>query len=224
VTAGRRKNFRNGANGAPQDVAGVLLAGGLARRMGGGDKGMRRLGGRPIMERILERIRPQVTALIVNANGDPARFEGYGLPVMADVVEGYAGPLAGVLTGLEWAAEHAPAGTRFVASFAVDAPFVPPDLVVRLRRAVDNDRAEMACAKSAGRTHPVFGLWPLALAPELRRALTEEEMRKIDRWTARYDLVEVDFPTEPFDPFFNVNDPGNLAEAERLLAADRGVA
>lgn len=209
---------------APADVAGVLLAGGLARRMGGGDKGMRRLGGRPIMERILARVRPQVTTLLVNANGDPARFEGYGLPVMADVVEGFAGPLAGVLTGLEWAAAQASAGTRFVASFAIDAPFVPLNLVARLRHAVDGEGAEMACAASGGRTHPVFGLWPLELAGELRRAMTDEEMRKIDRWTARYDLVEVDFPTEPFDPFFNINDPGNLAEAERLLGAERGAA
>lgn len=224
MTGGRGKNIRKAANESPADVAGVLLAGGLARRMGGGDKGMRRLGGRPIMERILARVRPQVTTLLVNANGDPARFEGYGLPVMADVVEGFAGPLAGVLTGLEWAAEHAPEGTRFVASFAIDAPFVPLNLVARLRRAVEDEGAEMACAKSGDRTHPVFGLWPLAIASELRRALVEEEMRKIDRWTARYRLVEVAFATEPFDPFFNINDPGNLAEAERLLAADRGAA
>ncbi|MGH6661687.1 MAG: molybdenum cofactor guanylyltransferase MobA [Rhodospirillales bacterium] len=219
MTAARKPDSK-----APADVAGVLLAGGLARRMGGGDKGMRRLGGRPIMERILARVRPQVTTLLVNANGDPARFEGYGLPVMGDVVSGYAGPLAGVLTGLEWAAEHAPAGTRFVASFAIDAPFVPLNLVARLRRAVADEGAEMACAKSGDRTHPVFGLWPIELAGELRRAMTDEEMRKIDRWTARYDLVEVYFPTEPFDPFFNINDPGNLAEAERLLGAERGAA
>ncbi|MBI2978181.1 MAG: molybdenum cofactor guanylyltransferase MobA [Rhodospirillales bacterium] len=219
MTAARKPDSK-----APADVAGVLLAGGLARRMGGGDKGMRRLGGRPIMERILARVRPQVTTLLVNANGDPARFEGYGLPVMGDVVGGYAGPLAGVLTGLEWAAEHAPAGTRFVASFAIDAPFVPLNLVARLRRAVEDEGAEIACAKSGDRTHPVFGLWPLELAAELKRAMIEEEMRKIDRWTVRYDLVEVDFPTEPFDPFFNINDPGNLAEAERLLGAERGAA
>jgi molybdenum cofactor guanylyltransferase len=209
---------------APADGAGVLLAGGLARRMGGGDKGMKRLGGRPIMDRIIERARPQVTKLLVNANGDPARFEVYGLPVMADVIEGYAGPLAGVLTGLEWAAEQAPAGTRFVASFAVDAPFVPLDLVAKLRRAVEDDGAEMACAKSGDRTHPVIGLWPLKLAGALRRAMAEDEMRKIDRWTARYRLVEVDFATEPFDPFFNINDPDNLAEAERMVAVERGAA
>jgi molybdopterin-guanine dinucleotide biosynthesis protein A len=219
MTAARERNAR-----APADVAGVLLAGGLAKRMGGGDKGLKRLGGRPILDRILERVRPQVTALLVNANGDPKRFQGYGLPVMADVVEGFAGPLAGVLTGLEWAAENAPKGTRYVASFATDAPFVPLDLVRRLRRAVEEEGAEMACAKSGERTHPVFGLWPLQCAADLRRALVEEEMRKIDRWTARYRVVEVDFPTAPIDPFFNINDPGNLVEAERLLTVDRGAA
>ena len=206
------------------DVAGVLLAGGLATRMGGGDKGMRKLGGRPILDRILERVRPQVSALLINANGDPARFRRHGLPVMADVIAGFQGPLAGVLTGLEWAAEHAPRGTRFVASFATDAPFVPTDLVARLRAEVEKAGAEMACAASAGRTHPVFGLWPIGLAGALRRAMEDDEMRKIDRWTARYDLVEVDFPTDPIDPFFNINEPGNLDEAERLLAADAGAA
>ncbi len=208
----------------PADVAGVLLAGGLARRMGGGDKGLRRLGGKPIMDRILERARPQVTALLINANGDPARFKSYGLPVLADAIDGYAGPLAGVLTGLEWAAAHAPKGTTFVASFATDAPFVPMDLVRRLRRAVDDAGAQLACAKSGGRTHPVIGLWPLDLAGELRRALVEEGMRKIDRWTARYRLVEVEFATTPFDPFFNINDKDNLVEAEQLLAAEEGAA
>ncbi len=205
-------------------VAGVLLAGGLARRMGGGDKGLTLLGGRPLMDRIIERIRPQVSELIINANGDAARFAEYGLPVVPDVIGDFAGPLAGVLTGLEWAAENAPART-WVASFATDAPFVPPDLVERMSAAVETGvktgGADMACASSAGRAHPVFGLWPVALAAELRRAMIEEDMRKIDRWTARYNLIMVDFPDVPFDPFFNINDPDNLAEAEKLLSAEK---
>ena len=209
---------------ARTQVAGVLLAGGLARRMGGGDKGVKGLGGRPSLDRILERIRPQVSALLVNANGDPGRFASYGLPVRADVIAGFQGPLAGVLTGLEWAAANAPTSTRFVASFATDAPFVPLDLVARMLDHVERRGAVMACAASAGRTHPVFGLWPVAIAGELRRAIEDEEMRKIDRWTACYDLVEVEFPTDPIDPFFNINDKDNLDEAERLLAADRGAA
>lgn len=201
------------------DVAGVLLAGGLARRMGGGDKGLRLLGGRPVLDRIVERVRPQVGPLAINANGDPARFAAYGLPVVPDPVADFPGPLAGVLAGLDWAAEHAP-GCRFVASFACDAPFLPEDLVDRLTAAVEGG-ADMACAASGGQSHPVFGLWPVALRADLRRALVEEGIRKVDRWTARYRLAEVDFPTVPFDPFFNANRPEDLAEAERLLAAAR---
>lgn len=205
------------------DVAGVLLAGGQARRMGGGDKSLQILGGRPILERIIERVRPQVSGLLVNANGDPARFAHLGLPVAADVIEGFAGPLAGVLTGLEWAAANVP-GAAWVTSFATDAPFVPVDLVTRLVDGVEAAGADMACATSGGRTHPVFGLWPVGLRDALRRAMEDEDMRKIDRWTVRYDLIEVDFPSDPFDPFFNINDPDNLAEAERLLSAERGAA
>ncbi len=204
-------------------VAGVLLAGGLARRMGGGDKGLSVLGGRPMMDRIIERVRPQVSTLILNANGDGERFAGYGLDVVPDVIEGFAGPLAGVLTGLEWAAANAP-GVQWVATFAIDAPFVPMDLVERLTKALADDGADLACACSNGRAHPVFGLWPVHLAGDLRRAMIDEDMRKIDRWTARYHLVEVDFSAKPFDPFFNINAPDNLAEAERLLSTERGAA
>ena len=199
------------------DVAGVILAGGLSRRMGGGDKCLRPIGGRPILARIVERARPQVQALVLNANGDPARFASFGLPVAGDVVEGFAGPLAGVLTGLEWATRHAP-HCRWVASFAGDAPFLPHDLVARLRAAVDKDGADLACAASLGQAHPVFGLWRVDLAAALRSALVEEGIHKVDRWTARYKLVQVEFPADPVDPFFNANSPEDLAEAERLLA------
>ena len=206
-----------------KSVAGVLLAGGRAKRMGGGDKGLETLGGRPIIDHIVDRTRPQVSALLINANGDPDRFQSLGLPVRADVIEGFQGPLAGVLTGLEWALEQVP-GAGWVASFATDAPFVPVDLVSRLYEAAEKEGADMACAKSAGRAHPVFGLWPVSLAGDLRRAMSEEEMRKIDRWTARYKLIEVDFSAQPFDPFFNINEPANLDEAERLLSGERGAA
>ncbi len=209
------------ATGA-EDIVGVLLAGGRAKRMGGGDKGLESLGGRPIMEHIVDRARPQVSALLINANGDPKRFQSFGLPVRADVIEGFAGPLAGVLTGLEWAAGDTAAG--WLASFATDAPFVPVDLVSRLYQAVEKEGADMACAYSGGRAHPVFGLWPVALAGELRSAMIDEDMRKIDKWTARYALARVDFTADPFDPFFNINDPDNLAEAERLLSGERGAA
>jgi molybdopterin-guanine dinucleotide biosynthesis protein A len=199
-------------------VLGVLLAGGLSRRMGGGDKGLLRLGGRPILAHVIERMRPQVAQLVVNANGDPARFRGYDLPVAADIVEGFAGPLAGVLTGLDWAAANA-ADCSWVVSAACDAPFLPEDLVRRLLAAVEDEGAEMACAASGGRSHPVFGLWPVRLKDALYRAMTEEGVRKVDVWTARYRLATVDFPIAAVDPFFNANRPEDLAEAERLLAA-----
>jgi molybdopterin-guanine dinucleotide biosynthesis protein A len=202
------------ASGHSEDVLGVLLAGGQARRMGGGDKSLRRLGERTILEHVIERARPQVAALVLNANGDPARFAGFGLPVAADVVEGFAGPLAGVLTGMEWARLNRPA-TAWIATIATDTPFFPKDLVARMRQAVEG--ADLACASSAGRAHPVFGLWPVRLADDLRRAMTAEAIRKVDVWTARHRLVEVDFPADPVDPFFNANRPEDLAEAERLL-------
>ena len=196
-------------------IAGVLLAGGRARRMGGGDKGLLALAGKPILAHVIERATPQVQTLLLNANGDPARFEAFGLPVVADVIEGQAGPLAGVLTGLEWAAEHE---YEWLASFATDAPFFPEDLVARLIEAVEKEGADLACAASNGRAHPVFGLWPVALKDALRRAVVEEGMRKVDRWTARYRLASVEFESEPIDPFFNANRPEDIEQAEELLA------
>ncbi len=204
------------------DVAGLLLAGGQSRRMGGGDKCLRSLGGKPLLAHVVARAKPQVGPLVLNANGDPGRFADFALPVAADVVEGFAGPLAGVLTGLEWAATEAPR-CRWVASFACDAPFLPLDLVARLRAAVDAAGADMACATSAGRAHPVFGLWPVALRHDLRRSLIEDDIRKVDVWTARHSLVEVAFPAMSqgqgqVDPFFNTNRPEDLEQAEELLA------
>ncbi len=196
------------------------MAGGQSRRMGGGDKCLRDLAGKPILTHVIDRVRPQVGPLVLNANGDPARFAAFGLPVVADAVGDFAGPLAGVLTGLEWAAETAPTCT-WLASFATDAPFLPGDLVARLLAAVEAEGADMACAASLGRDHPVFGLWPLRLRRDLRQAMVEEDMRKVDLWTARFKLVSVDFPpvetpAGPRDSFFNANRPEDLAEAERL--------
>ena len=199
-------------------VVGVLLAGGLARRMGGGDKCLRPLAGETLLARVIARAAPQVGPLILNANGDPARFAAYEVPVVADVVEGHAGPLAGILTALDWAAEHAP-HHPLVASFATDAPFLPRDLVATMVEARDLAGADLACAASGGRAHPVFGLWPVELRADLRAALVEQGERKIDRWTASHRLVEVAFPCAPVDPFFNANREDDLAEAERLIAA-----
>ncbi|MEJ2122169.1 MAG: molybdenum cofactor guanylyltransferase MobA [Alphaproteobacteria bacterium] len=202
-------------------VAGVLLAGGQARRMGGGDKCLRELGGMTLLERTIERVKPQVKALALNANGDPARFAAYGLPVIPDVIEGFAGPLAGVLTGLEWVRANAP-NCPWMLSAPTDAPFLPEDLVATMKDAVNELFADMACAMSNGRSHPVVGLWPVRLAGALRKALIEEDIRKIDVWTARYRLAEVEFPADPVDPFFNANRPEDLAEAERLLEEAAG--
>jgi molybdopterin-guanine dinucleotide biosynthesis protein A len=198
-------------------VVGVLLAGGQSRRMGGGDKCLRLLGGRPILARIIDRVRPQVRRLILNANGDPARFADYGLPVAGDSVEGFAGPLAGVLAGLDWAAAHAP-DCPMIATVPTDAPFLPENLVSRLLSAVEQESADLACAASNGQSHPVVGLWPVRLRAALRRAMTGEDIRKVDSWTARYRLATVEFPSVPVDPFLNVNRPEDLAEAERFLA------
>ncbi len=199
-------------------VVGVLLAGGQARRMGGGDKCLRQLGGRPILERVIARAAPQVRALLLNANGDPQRFAGFGLPVAGDLIPGFAGPLAGVLTGMAWARANRPE-CPWIATVATDTPFFPTDLVAELLAAVERDGADLACATSGGQAHPVFGLWPVRLADDLRAAMVDEGIRKVDIWTARHRLALVDFPIEPVDPFFNTNRPEDLAEAERLLGA-----
>jgi molybdenum cofactor guanylyltransferase len=196
---------------------GVLLAGGLARRMGGGDKPLKEIAGRTILERAIERLRPQCDALILNANGDPARFAFTGLPVVADDVPGFAGPLAGILAALDWAARNRPE-IEWVASAAGDSPFLPHDLVARLHAARAAAGVPLACAESGGQAHPVNGLWPVALRADLRHALVAEDMRKIDRWTARHGVAHASWPAEPLDPFFNANTPQDIAEAERLLA------
>lgn len=207
-------------------VGGVLLAGGRARRMGGGDKALLALAGRTLLDRAIARARPQVDRLVLSANGDPARFAGFGLDIVADSVGGSAGPLAGVLAGLDHVAATLPAA-RWMASFPVDAPFFPVDLVGRLAAAVASGAADMACAASGGRTHPVFGLWPLAQREALRRALVEEGLRKVDAWTARFRLAVVDFPAEDWaegcDPFLNLNRPADLAAAEGFIVVNRRI-
>ncbi|MFL5122951.1 MAG: molybdenum cofactor guanylyltransferase MobA [Microvirga sp.] len=194
---------------------GVLLAGGLARRMGGGDKPLKEIAGRTILERAIERLAPQCAALILNANGGPARFAFTGLTVVADDVPGFAGPLAGILAALDWAARNRP-DLEWIASAAGDSPFLPLDLVSRLHAAREAAGVPLACAESGGQAHPVNGLWPVALRADLRHALVVEDMRKIDRWTARHGVAHASWPAEPLDPFFNANTPQDIAAAERL--------
>jgi molybdopterin-guanine dinucleotide biosynthesis protein A len=200
-------------------IPGVLLAGGLARRMGGGDKPMRVIAGRTILERVIARLAPQCDGLILNANGDPARFAAYGLPVIADDVAEFPGPLAGILAGLDWVAANRP-GVSFMLSAAADCPFLPRDLVARLDAARSEQGAQLAVAASDGQSHPVIGLWSVALRAELRHALVVEDIRKIDRWTARYKLATVTWPATPLDPFFNANTAEDISEADRLAALD----
>ena len=192
----------------------VVLAGGLARRMGGGDKALRMLGGRSLLVHVLDRLRPQVGAVVLSANGDPARFAPWGLPVLADPLPGNLGPLAGVLAGMRWAAAL---GAADVLSVPADTPFLPADLVARLAAARRVAGVPIACAASLGRTHPVVALWAAALADALEAALRGGE-RRVDRWTAGQGVASAAFDAAGGDPFFNVNSPGDLAEAEALLA------
>src|SRR5438552_17959303 len=201
-------------------ILGLVLAGGLARRMGGGDKTRIRIGDKTILERVLARLKPQCAAVILNANGDPARFADTGLPVVADSVPGFAGPLAGILAGLDWASAHAPAITD-VASVPGDCPFLPGDLVARLSAARQAAGVPLACARSGEWRHPVVGLWPVALREDLRKALFEEGLHKIETWTARHGVAIAEWPDTPVDPFFNVNTPEDVAAAERMAEEHR---
>jgi molybdopterin-guanine dinucleotide biosynthesis protein A len=204
-------------------IVGLLLAGGLSRRMGGGDKALRLLGGRTLLDHVIDRMRPQVAALVLNANGEPSRFARFGLPVVADSVAGFAGPLAGILAGLDWAAANRPDCTHIV-SVATDAPFLPTDLVARLVEDMTKVGAELACAASGGQPHPVIGLWPVSLREALRDAVSAEGIRKVDQWTARYRLATVTFPDETpgVDPFFNANRPEDLDRAAALASRAEG--
>ena len=193
-------------------VLGVVLAGGRARRLGGGDKALVEIDGRPLLAHAIDRLAPQVSQIAINANGAPSRFDSFGLPVVADSVDGFAGPLAGVLAGLDWAADNTAACGRIV-TVATDAPFFPKDLVACLIAAADSADAKLACAKSADRHHPVFGLWPVGLREDLRHALVEEGIRKVDLWTVRHTLAVASFPASVVDPFFNINRPEDVVAA-----------
>lgn len=203
-----------------RDIAGIILAGGLSRRMGGGDKTLLALGGRPLLDHVVARLAPQVGPLVLSANGDPARFEAVGLPVLADTVEGYAGPLAGILTGLEWVAANT--ACEALVTAAGDTPFLPADLVERLTEAAAGRPGSIAVASSGGRRHPTFALWPLGQREALRHFLVDEDNRRVSAFIERHDFVEVEFPLlaadgKAVDPFFNINIADDLAMAERLL-------
>lgn len=201
-------------------ITGLILAGGRSQRMGGGDKTLLTLSGTPMLAHVLERFAPQVGALAINANGDPARFAAFGRPVIADAVPDFAGPLAGVLAGLRWSASADPVATR-MATVSGDTPFLPPDLVTRLATATSKNG--IALAASGGNIHPVIGLWPIALAEDLAASLAAGT-RKVQSWAAGHGATVVDFPFveiggRSIDPFFNANTPEDFDEARRLFEA-----
>jgi molybdopterin-guanine dinucleotide biosynthesis protein A len=196
---------------------GLVLAGGLARRMGGGDKARIAIGGTSILQRVLVCLTPQCSRIVINANGDPTRFADTGLPVIADSVPDFAGPLAGILAGLDWAAQNVPAA-EWLVSVPGDCPFLPKDLVTRLYEARAKSNVPLACARSGEWRHPVVGLWPVKLREDLRHALMSEGLHKIELWTARHGIAIAEWPTTPIDPFFNVNTPKDAAQAEAIAA------
>ncbi|WP_297615944.1 molybdenum cofactor guanylyltransferase MobA [uncultured Roseicyclus sp.] len=197
---------------------GVILAGGRATRMGGGDKGLRMVGGRRLIDHVIDRLAPQCGGLAINANGDPARLAGFGLPVLPDSLADHPGPLAGVLAGLDWAAAL---GATAIVTAAADTPFFPTDLVARLRAGAGPSGLCLAASPDeTGRVqrHPTFGLWPVALRDDLRAALVGG-LRKIVIWTDAHGAGQAVFDSAPFDPFFNVNTPEDILTAEALMRA-----
>lgn len=197
-----------------QHPAGIILAGGQSSRMGGGDKGLLALGGQTLLSRVIDRLEPQVCELALNVNGDPARFNSE-LPIAQDSIDGFAGPLAGVLAGLDWAAAR---GHTHIVTAAADTPFFPCDLVPRLQLAAEIAPIALAATPEDGRInrHPTFGLWPVDLRDDLRRALNDG-LRKVVLWTDKHGTALAEFSTDPFDPFFNVNTPDDMAIAESLI-------
>lgn len=204
----------------PPATYGLVLAGGLSRRMGGGDKPLMEIDGKTILERVLTALSGQCVGLVINANRDPTRFARYGRPIVADDVPGFVGPLAGILAGLDWVATHAPA-VEWVVSSPGDCPFLPTDLVARLHDARLAQRLPLACAQSGEFRHPVAALWPIACREGLRKALMNEGLRKIEVFTMRHGVAFAQWQTEPIDPFFNVNTPQDAARAEAMARGGR---
>ncbi len=219
---GGPKSHRMPRGEPKSDVTGVVIAGGRSARMGNREKALLDLGGAPMIKRVINRMRPQVGCMVINANGDAARFAPFSLPVAADVLEGHAGPLAGLQAGLLWARRETPEA-RFVASVAADTPFLPSDLVARLLRAIEAAGTSCAIAASGGAWTPIVGVWSVALAEELSGAL-RQGVRAVHRFAAAQGSTVVDFPPveiggESVDPFFNVNTAEDLEKARALLAA-----
>lgn len=202
---------------ALRNCVGVLLAGGQSRRFGGGDKCLQSLHGKTLLQRVAERAQPQVDTLLLNASGDASRFAAYDLEIVEDVIDGHLGPLVGVLSALEWAKVNQPTA-EWVASFATDAPFFPPNMVRRLLEAATDNATKIAVATSYDRAQPIFAVWSVDLAQDLRRAVAEEGMRKVMAWAQCHNPAFVEFDAHGLDPFYNINTPDDLDEAERLMS------
>lgn len=198
-------------------VTGVILAGGLARRMGGQAKPLIALGEISILSRVIEVLRPQCASLSLNANTGLHRYQLYQLPILVDATDGFLGPLAGVLAGMDAAAENQP-DVNFLLSAPGDTPFLPKDLVARLYAAKTQEQASIAVAASGGRAHHTVALWDISLREALRKALNDEGVRAVSEFIARHKKVDVGWSLDPYDPFFNVNSPQDLEIAAEILA------
>jgi molybdopterin-guanine dinucleotide biosynthesis protein A len=196
------------------DISALILAGGRSSRMGGGDKSLMPLHGRPLLAHVLERIRPQASRLLINSNSDPSLFRNFGLPVRPDTLPDRPGPLAGILTGLRWAAEH---NASHLVTLPCDTPFLPHDLVPRLKHDLCRSSAQIAVARDPGQIHPVIALWPVRLAARLAADL-EAGTRSAYRWLKQFDICESEFAASHFS---NLNTPADIlaAEARDRLAA-----
>ena len=199
-----------------KEVTGIILAGGQSRRFGGGDKYLMELNGRLLIDHIVGRVRPQTDDLIINSPSSNELLEKRNLPIIPDSIQGYAGPLAGILTGMEWVLKNK-SECHWIVTFPSDAPFIPKDCVEKMKICAEKEKANIVCSASGGRAHPVCALWRVDLADDLRKAMLNEEMRKIDLWTARHRLAVVEFLNQPFDPFFNINNVGDMERAEEIL-------
>lgn len=199
---------------------GVILAGGLSRRMGGGDKVLLTVEGRTLVEHVTQRLAPQCEGVILNANGELPRYENLHLPVVPDSIAGHLGPLTGILTALEWSATHRP-HIEWVVSVPGDTPFIPLDLVRHLHEARRRSDQELACASSGQQVHFAVGLWPVSLREDLRRMLLDENMRRIGDWVGRHGYAQASWPIDPVDPFFNINTPDDWAQATTFSERER---
>lgn len=199
-------------------VVGVLIANTTSRRSCCNEKWAKKLMGRSVLSHVIERVSPQVSTLIINANGDPTRFQDTGLPVVPDALDEHPGILTGILTGMEWANAYDP-HCQWIATFSTDYPFIPENLVLQLLTEIERQHADMAYVSCAGKPHPQFGLWPIELEEDLRNALLEEDIRCVDKWTALYHTVVVDYPSEPIDLFTYNNSMDGIVSVTQSAAA-----